>query len=122
MSKLLIAAKTDRTDVLAALHKLLPGVPLSELRQHLSAGTPFVERLYPMNDREEVASLFRKILAELDSKSIEAIGYDLREEDEFDPITSADKRENAEVIENILHRAEQISEDFDDLEKEGHGW
>lgn len=121
MSKLLLGAHTSRTDVLAALRALVPDVPLVELRNHLAHGTPFLERIYPMNDREEVAHLFRAVLDVLRANDVEPIAYIFDDEDEeFDATTSATKREPVAHLENELHLPEQIHADFERLAKEGH--
>lgn len=123
MSRLLLGAQTDRADVMASLRKHLPDLSLVELRGHLAAGTPFLERLYPMNDREDVAALFRAVIATLKSHQVDPIAYVIDDdEEEFDLSRSASFREPVEILENVLRRAEDIHEDFERLEKEGHGW
>lgn len=118
MSKIAIAAKTDRTDVALALRKVLPNASIADLKQSLATGRPFFEMLFGDPDHDEQEAIVRKLVGELQRVGVEPIVYELGE------MQSADEPgvepESVEYLMNRFAQWKQIGDQFDDLEKEGH--
>lgn len=117
MRRLAFAANTKKADVVVALKKLVPDLPIGELRERLATGRPFLE-LTDWQD-EENAALIREVIAELDSRAVEPLIYRLRSGDPSPPSPSATARRiTKETLANMLQRAAEISREID-AEDEG---
>jgi hypothetical protein len=57
VSKIVIAAQTDKIDTVGGLRKLLPNKAVADIRKALTTGAPLVDRVLFYNDHVEAAAL-----------------------------------------------------------------
>ena len=111
MSKIVIAAQTDKADAVAGLRSPLRGRSLAEIRKALAIGAPLVSRTLFYHDHDDAAAQLKSVIRVLQEHGVEPRVYELDEDEEVElPIDSA-KQESVEYLDNIFERHEQIKTD-----------
>jgi hypothetical protein len=111
VSKIVIAAQTEKTDAVADLRRHLPGKSVADIRKALSTGAPLVDRKLFFNDHDEAAGQLKAVVAELQRHGIEPRVYEIDEDANVESLIDSDKQESVEYLDNILARHEQIKAD-----------
>lgn len=108
MSKIVIAARTDKTDAVAELRRHLPSKSVAEIRKALSTGGPLVDRTLFYNDHDEAAAQLKAVIADLQKHGIEPRVYELDEDEDVTSLIDSDKQQSVENLDNILERHQRI--------------
>ena len=103
-TKIAIAAKTSRPDVVAAV-RAATGQSLAQVKQHLAAGTALVEG----EPYDDMPGIMRAVVAALKSKGGEALIYLLNDDQSIETADPATSRIPTETFENMLARAEGLA-------------